>query len=109
MVLYLDLMCQCGLHAVLWSHFGTLMLRLTAESRSNAGIFPLSVSFWTDLADPVFDGVGLVGFKSRANAFLWPKLLYPYYSLLLFFPFSSFCPLVGIVGTDRVYITLSQP
>ena len=31
---------------------------------------PLSVSFWNDLSDPVFDGVGLVGFKSRANAFL---------------------------------------
>ena len=25
MVLYLDRMCQCWLHAVLWSHIGTLM------------------------------------------------------------------------------------
>ena len=49
----------------------------------------LSVSLWNDLADPVFDGVGLAGFKSRANAFYCPKLLYPYYSLQLFFPFSS--------------------
>ena len=31
---------------------------------------PLSVSLRNDLSDPVFDGVGLVGFKSRANAFL---------------------------------------
>ena len=31
---------------------------------------PLSVSLWNNLSDPVFDGVGLVGFKSRANAFL---------------------------------------
>ena len=31
---------------------------------------PLSVSLWNDLGDPVFDGVGLAGFKSRANAFL---------------------------------------
>ena len=31
---------------------------------------PLSVSLWNDVSDPVFDGVGLVGFKSRANAFL---------------------------------------
>ena len=30
----------------------------------------LSVSRWNDLSDPVFDGVGLAGFKSRANAFL---------------------------------------
>ena len=31
---------------------------------------PFSVSLWNNLSDPVFDGVGLVGFKSRANAFL---------------------------------------
>ena len=31
---------------------------------------PLSVSLWNDLADPVFDGVGLAGFKSRANSLL---------------------------------------
>ena len=30
----------------------------------------LSVCLWDDLSDPVFDGVGLAGFKSRANAFL---------------------------------------
>ena len=33
----------------------------------------LSVSLWHDLADPVFDGVGLPGFKSRANASLFAK------------------------------------
>ena len=31
---------------------------------------PFSVSLWNDLANPVFDGVGLVSFKSRANASL---------------------------------------
>ena len=31
---------------------------------------PLSVSLWNDLGDPVFDGVGLASFKSRANEFL---------------------------------------
>ena len=31
---------------------------------------PLSVSLWNNLSDPVFDGVGLAGFKSRANDFL---------------------------------------
>ena len=30
---------------------------------------PLNVS-WNDLGDPIFDGLGLVGFKSRTNAFL---------------------------------------
>ena len=31
---------------------------------------PFSVSLWKDLANSVFDGVGLAGFKSRANASL---------------------------------------
>ena len=31
---------------------------------------PFSVSLSNDLANPVFDGVGLAGFKSRVNAFL---------------------------------------
>ena len=29
-----------------------------------------SVSLWNDLSDPVFDGMGLAGFKSKVNAFL---------------------------------------
>ena len=32
--------------------------------------FIVSVSVWNDLADPVFDGVELLGCKSRSNAFL---------------------------------------
>ena len=39
----------------------------------------LSVSLWYDLADPVFDGMGLASFKSRANVFL---LTYAALSLL---------------------------
>ena len=33
-------------------------------------LVPLSLSLWNNLSDPVFDGVGLAGFKSRDNAFL---------------------------------------
>ena len=36
MLLYLDLMCQCGLHAVLLSHIDTLMHGLAAEPRSKS-------------------------------------------------------------------------
>ena len=44
-------------------HFGTLMHCLAAEPRSTAGLlFPLSVSLWNDLANPVFDCMGLVSF-----------------------------------------------
>ena len=65
-------MCQCGLRAVLWLHIGTLMLLLSAEPRSTAGLlFPThALPLWNDLSDPVFDDVGLAGFNSRVNAFL---------------------------------------
>ena len=36
----------------------------------NRTFIPFSVSLWNDLAHPVFDGVGLAGFKSRANTSL---------------------------------------
>ena len=39
-------------------------------SQNRRTFVPLSVSLSNDLADPVFDGVGLAGFKSRANASL---------------------------------------
>ena len=64
-------------------------------SQHHRTFVPLSRSLWKDLADPVFDCVGLAGFKSRANAFYWPKHLNPYSSLLLFFTYTSFCLLVG--------------
>ena len=43
-------------------------------SQYNRTFIPLAVSLWNDLANPVFDGVGLTGFKSRANAFLLAKV-----------------------------------
>ena len=98
-VLYLDRMCQCGLHAVLWSHIATLMHCLAAETCSTAGLlFPslcLSGSILLTPYSMVWDWL-----VSRAGPLLlyWPKLLYPNYSLLHFFPFSSFCLQVGIVG-----------
>ena len=72
MVLYMDRMCQRGLQAMLWSYIGTLTHRLTAEpSQYRRTIIPLSVSLWNDLVNPVFGGVVLEGFKSRAMLFLW--------------------------------------
>ena len=59
------------------------------SSQYTTPFIPLSVSLWNYLANPVFDGALLAGFKSRANIFYWPKLLYSYYSLLLFLFFLS--------------------
>ena len=50
------------------------LLFLWASSLQNLAVLRtfiyLSVSRWNYLTDPEFDGVGLAGFKSRANAFL---------------------------------------
>ena len=98
-MVYLDRMRQCGLHAVLWSHIGILMRRLAAEPRSTAGLlFSSQRPSGTILLTPysmVWDWR-----VSRAGPvlFYWPKLLYPYYSLLLFFLSSSFCLYIAVVG-----------
>ena len=87
MVLSLDRMCQCGFHAVLWSHVGKLMHRLAAEPRSTAGVLfpsrcPCGMILLTSYS-MVWDWR-----VSREGPilFYWPKMLYPFYNLLLFFP-----------------------
>ena len=40
-------------------------------SRYHRTFIHLSVSLWNDLANPIFDGVGLANSKSRANVFLF--------------------------------------
>ena len=76
-------------------------------SHNRRTFVPLSASLWNYLSDPVFDLVGLAGFKSRANVFLlaWSALSFLSPSIL-----SS--SLHGLVvwgwgfWTDRVF-TLS--
>ena len=67
---------------------------------------PLSVSLWNDLSDPVIDGVGLAGFKSRANAFLLARSVVFLVSPTILSSSSSFYGLV-VWGwgfwTDRVF------
>ena len=81
MVLYLDGICQRGLHALL---YGRTSVHLCTASLQNLAV---QQDFYSIL------GVPLEQSWTRAGRMLlyWPKLLYPYYSLLLFFPFSSFC------------------
>ena len=87
MVLYLGRMCQCGLYAVLWSLIGTLMHRLAAEPCSTAELlFSSRCPCGTIMVIPysmVWDWR-----VSRAGPMLFysPKMLYPFYNLLLLFP-----------------------
>ena len=73
-------------------------------SQYHRSFVPFSVSLWNDLSDPVFDGVGLAGFKSRANAFLLARSALSFLSPTVL-SFSSFHGLVvwgwGL-WTDRV-------
>ena len=71
-----------------------------------------SVSLWNDLVDPVFDGVGLAGFKSRSNAFSFSLLLLLFclqlFSISLLFFYRLVLRCWGL-RTDRVSIFLSRP
>ena len=49
---------------------GALIAHRCRTSQIRGTFIPLSVSLRNDLADPVFDGIGLAGFESRANASL---------------------------------------
>ena len=55
----------------------------------------LLVSLWNDLVDPVFDGVGLAGFKSRANVF--------FISLCCSIPFCLYYFYISLLSADRCW------
>ena len=98
----------CELHVVLWSHMSILICLLAEEPFSISWpLFPLSVSLWNDLADPVFNGVdSVVLWVSRAGAmhFYWPKLLYPLLSATIF-PIPFFPP-IGWYCVARVFVLI---
>ena len=68
---YVPAWVTCG---ALVAHRYTCWFCLAAEPcrlQYSRTFIPFSVSLWNDLASSVFDGVGLAGFKSRANASLF--------------------------------------
>ena len=56
--------------SVLVAHRHSFAHPHSRTSQYSRTFVPLSVSLWNDLSDPLFDGVRLAGFRSRANAFL---------------------------------------
>ena len=58
------------IRGALIAHRYTYALPRCRTSQYRSSFFSLAVSLRNDLVDPVFVGVGLVGFKSRANASL---------------------------------------
>ena len=57
-------------HGAVIAHRYTHVPPRCRTSQYRRTFIPLSVSLWNDLSHPMFDGVGLAGFTSRANAFL---------------------------------------
>ena len=81
---------------VLVAHRYTYAPPRCRTSQYHRSFIPLSVSLWNDFADSVFDGVGLAGFKSRANALLFAYLLVPFlvffcFPFLFFFSIGWYC------------------
>ena len=65
---YVPVLVTRGAHMV--SHRYTYAPPLCRTSQYQMIFISLSMSLWNALADTLFDGVGLAGFKSRANVFL---------------------------------------
>ena len=114
LVLSLDRMCQRGLHAVLWSHIGTLIHRLAAEPWSTAGLlFPFRCPSRTSLLTP-FSMVWDSGFQGQGQCFFIglscsiPTIVFYSLSISLLSVYRLVLWGWGL-RTDRVYITLSQP
>ena len=66
-VSYVPVWVTRGTVIVHWYTYAPPRCRTSQYGRT---FIPFSLSLWNDLSDLVLDGVGLVGFKSRANAFL---------------------------------------
>ena len=76
-----------------WHYLAPPRCRTSQYRRS---FVPLYVSLWNDHGDPVFDGVGLAGFNSRANASCWHDLLFLFCLLLSYLFLPSMCWLCGV-------------
>ena len=83
MVPYLCRICASAGYTLLWSppRFRT--------SRNHRSFISFSVSLWNDLADPVFDGVGLGGFTEQGVFYCFP--------FLFFLSVGCYC-LAGVFG-----------
>ena len=84
----------------LFAHSHSFAPTRCRTSQCRRTFVPLSVSLLNDHGDPVFNDVGLVGFKSRANALLWPNLLFLFVSYYFLFFFLPRVDCVGLGSSD---------
>ena len=101
---YVPARVACG---ALVAHMHSFAPPRCRTSQYRSSFVPLSVSLWNDLSDHVFDGVGLVGFKSRANAFLLHDLLFLVCLLLFYLFLPSMGWLCGVWVFGLIVFSLS--
>ena len=97
----------CATSACVYYSIVTLWLliitSLHASSLQNSSapqvLLLISVSLWDDLYEPVFNGVGLTGFRSRATPNL--IILFCLSQFFLFFPFVVWLCVVGVFEMKR--------
>ena len=88
-----------------------------ATSQYTRTFISLLVSLWNDLANLIFDGVGLADFKRRANAFLlayaalsllWSSTIFPF---LFFLSIGWYClaEVFGLIVCISLSLTLALP
>ena len=116
-MLYLDRMCLCGLHAVLWSHIGTLMHRLAAEPRSAAGLlFPSLCPCGMILLTPYSMVLDWRFSRAGTMFFYWPKSSIPTivicsFSIFFFLSIGWYCGagVFGLIGCISFSLSLALP
>ena len=85
-------------------------------SQYSRTVIPLSVSLWNDLANPVFDGVGLAGFKTGQCFFIGlrcsiPSIIFYSFYLLFFLSIGWYCRagVFGLIGCILLSLSLALP
>ena len=114
MVLYLDSMCQCRLHAVLCSHIGILMRRLVAEPCSTTRLFFPSQCPSESILQTPYSMDWRVP-RARPMRFYWPNCSIPtimfYYFSLHLLSFYRYCGagVFGLIGCISRSLCLALP
>ena len=99
MVLYLDRICQCGLHAVLWSHIGTPPRCRTSQYRRP--LFPSQCPSGAILLTPY-----LMVWNSRVSR-AGPMLFWPVPTIVFYYFSFSLISVFRLVMWGGVYHSLS--
>ena len=116
MVLYLDRICQCGLHAVLWSHIGTLMRILAAGPAVPQDFYSPHIVPLEQSCSPRIRCCGTGAFQEKGQCFIVhlccsiPIIVF-YFSFLFLLSIGRYCGagVFGLIGCISLSFSLALP